>query len=220
LDNLAKIFIIFPVLLLSVAIHEFAHCWTTDRLGDDTPRLTGRLTLNPLAHLDPLGTVMMIVTSFLGFGFGWGKPARFNPDNFQNPPRDRMLTAVAGPISNLLQMLAWASLGLLIVPLQNMIHLSANIIGVCILVCLFGMQINGVLACFNLLPVFPLDGHHILSYLAPPALRPLIDNPIWGLVFLILVFSGATSHIITPLINLATQTTRFMVGWPPDWLLR
>lgn len=209
--------VIFPVLFLSVAIHEFAHCWMTDRLGDDTPRLSGRLTLNPLAHLDPLGTVMMVVTSFLGFGFGWGKPARFNPANFQHPARDRMLTAIAGPISNLLQMLGWASLYLLAMPLLQLAHPAPDAFVICYAVCKYGMTINALLACFNLLPVYPLDGHHILSFLAPPAMRPIIDNPLWGLVFLFVVFSGAFSHLVTPLMQLAEQSTHYLIGWPLGW---
>ena len=87
----------FPILLISVALHEFAHCWTDDRLGDDTARREGRIRLNPLAHLDPMGTLMMVVSAFAGMGFGWGKPSPFNPANFRHPARDRMIGALAGP---------------------------------------------------------------------------------------------------------------------------
>lgn len=199
---------IFPVLLISVAIHEFAHCWTTDRLGDDTPRLAGRVTLNPLVHLDPMGTIMMVVTSFFGFGFGWGKPSPMNPYNFEHPARDRMLSALAGPVSNLLQMLVWASLGALLMPLLP------ESMGFVHMLCFYGVIVNAALAFFNLIPIYPLDGHHILSYLAPPDLRPIIDSPIWMVVFFLLVFSGKAMLVVSPLIHGAVIVTHFLVGWP------
>ncbi|MEI6520844.1 MAG: site-2 protease family protein, partial [bacterium] len=105
-DILSKIIIIL-IILFSVAIHEFAHCWTTDRLGDHTPRNAGRVTLNPLVHLDPIGTIMIIVSTMSGFGFGWGKPSPMYPSNFRNPAFGRMISAFAGPMSNILQMFAW-----------------------------------------------------------------------------------------------------------------
>jgi len=210
-ENMRFFLYIFPVLLLSVAIHEFAHCWTTDRLGDDTPRMQGRLTLNPLAHLDPLGTVMMVVSSLSGFGFGWGKSSPMNPYNFANPARDRMLSALAGPVSNILQMLAWASIGVLAKP-----FIPADSPAICILyLSTYGVVINAILAGFNLLPVYPLDGHHVLSYLAPPSLRPVIDNPAWGVVFLILVFTGAFRVVVQPVLIGAVVVTHFLVGWTP-----
>lgn len=209
MEKLLSLLVIFPVLLLSVAIHEFAHCWTTDRLGDDTPRQLGRVTLNPLAHLDPLGTVMMFVTSWAGFGFGWGKASPFNPANFRYPARDRMLTAVAGPISNLLQMLCWASLGHLLTP---WLPDSASVV---LTICLYGVIINAALAAFNLLPIYPLDGHHLLSYVAPRSWRPIIDNPVWGIVFLVLVLGGATRYVVWPVINGMLTVTQVLVSWPP-----
>lgn len=182
----------FIVVVISVALHEFAHCWTTDRLGDDTPRRLGRVTLNPLKHLDPLGTLMMIVSSMSGIGFGWGKPSPFNPMNFRHPARDRMLTSVAGPISNILQMIAWASLALLGYELSAS-HIPNGSIDYYFNtgfghLCLLGMIINPSLAIFNLLPIYPLDGHHILSYLAPESWRPIIDNQNWQFVLLAIIF--------------------------------
>ena len=207
--DLQRFFIVLPVLLLSIAIHEFAHCWVTDRLGDDTPRRLGRVTLNPLKHLDPMGTLMIIVSSFAGFGIGWGKASPFNPANFKNPARDRMLSTIAGPISNLVQMLAWASLGVL---LTSVLSPMTPVYEIARSVCYFGLVINAVLAAFNLIPIYPLDGHHILSYLAPPSWRPVIDNPLWGIVFIVLVFSGKASLIIGPLVNIALIGTRIIVG--------
>ena len=204
-----SLLISLSILIVSIALHEFAHCWMIDRLGDDTPRVQGRLTLNPLVHLDPLGTIVMVVSALAGFWIGWGKPSPFNPNNFEHPARDRMLTALAGPISNLLQMLAWASLALLVLPFFHQPYV--DFIGG---ICQYGVIINAVLAIFNLIPVYPLDGHHILSFLAPPSLRPIIDNPIWMIVFLLLVFSGAFGHIVSPVLGIAEHVTQFLVGWP------
>jgi len=218
-DKLIGFLYLFPVLLISVALHEFAHCWTGDRLGDDTPRRAGRVTLNPLAHLDPLGTFMMVVTSWTGFGFGWGKPSPMNPNNFRHPARDRMIGALAGPFSNILQMLAWASLRLLapallllILPRQACIPMMTVIDTFCS----YGVIINAFLAVFNLLPIFPLDGHHVLSYIVPSSLRPMVDNPLWGLLFLVLVFTGALGVIAGPVIQVSCAITQYLVGWSPQ----
>ena len=183
-EKIQQFLLFLPVILLSVAIHEFAHCWTTDRLGDDTPRSLGRVTLNPLKHLDPLGTFMMVASAIAGFGIGWGKPSPMTPANFRHPERGRMISAAAGPFSNILQMLAWASLAALIVQCAPHHNLYASFL---VKLSLIGVYINATLAMFNLLPIYPLDGHHILSYLAPPAWRPIIDNPAWMYVFLAIV---------------------------------
>ena len=175
----------FIILVLAVSLHEFAHCWTADRLGDDTPRRAGRVTLNPLKHLDPLGTLMMVISAFSGYGFGWGKPSPFNPLNFRHPQRDRMLTAIAGPICNLLQMVAWASIALLCIELSS--FMNRFVLTLLFSLCKMGVILNACLAMFNLLPVNPLDGHHILSYLAPESWRPIIDNPKWAFVFMAIV---------------------------------
>lgn len=205
-ERIQSFLIFFPILIISIALHEFAHCWMTDRLGDDTPRREGRITLNPLAHLDLMGTIMIVVSSLSGFGFGWGKSSPFNPSNFRNPARDRMLTAIAGPISNILQSIAWASLMLLLVPFT-----AQNWFNDAFIFCYIGVKINITLAIFNLLPVYPLDGHHILSWLAPPSWRPVIDNPIWGFVFLFIVFSHFADGIIYPVMDYAGNAVIFSV---------
>ena len=155
LDLLAQspiAFIIFLTgLLLSITIHEFSHCFVTDRLGDPTPRMKGRLTLNPLAHLDPLGALTLILT-----GFGWGKAAPYDPYNLKEPIRDTALIAAAGPASNLL-----------IATVLSLL-LKFGIGGD--FVALFTVQliyINVTLALFNLIPIYPLDGGKIMRALLP-----------------------------------------------------
>jgi Zn-dependent protease len=216
-----KRFLLFlPILLISIAIHEFAHCWVTDRLGDDTPRLNGRVTLNPLKHLDLWGTLAIVFSSIYGFGFGWGKSSPMNPYNFRHPSRDRMLAAAAGPASNLLQMLAWASLGVLVnhflFPEFSFVKYSYGLVQMPVAISLIwrGVIVNASLAVFNLLPVYPLDGHHILGYLLPE-FRPIIDNPIWGVVFLIIVFNtNLLSKIITPVLLQMIHICGLLIGWP------
>lgn len=141
-------------IVIAISIHEFSHALAADRLGDPTPRLQGRLTLNPLSHLDPIGTLMLIL-----FRFGWGKPVQFDQFNLRNPRRDTMLISIAGPASNLLTaVLAAILLRLLPANLLTFLTLQPFII------------ISVVLAVFNFVPIHPLDGGKILSGILPLSL--------------------------------------------------
>ncbi|MCL2110088.1 site-2 protease family protein [Microgenomates group bacterium] len=148
-------------LLLALAIHEFAHAFIADRLGDPTPKLQGRLTLNPKAHLDPLGML-----SLLFFSFGWGKPVQIDPYNFRNKRRDEGYVAVAGIVANLLTALLCSGL----LHLLNYVGLvNINLVTIVAVFFLTAMlQISVVLAAFNLIPIPPLDGSKILMSLLPP----------------------------------------------------
>lgn len=136
-------------LVFAVSFHEFAHAWAAEKLGDNTPRLFGRLTLNPLAHLDPLGTLMILVS-----GFGWGKPTPINPFNMENPMRDSALVSLAGPASNILLALVFS------LPLKLGLFWAPLLIPAIIL--------NVSLAVFNLIPIYPLDGFKIVGGVLPP----------------------------------------------------
>lgn len=157
--DLQHFIITMAVLILAITIHEFAHAITADRLGDDTPRRQGRISLLPPDHLDPIGTLMMAITSITGFGIGWGKPVMTNPGNFRNPRRDSALVAVAGPISNILQAIAFA----LILRLVLKPGVSEPVLTFLFL----GVLINLSLAFFNLIPIAPLDGSWIMTALLP-----------------------------------------------------
>lgn len=140
-------------LVIAITIHEFAHAFAADRLGDPTPRIQGRLTLNPLAHLDPLGTLMLLIASF-----GWGKPVQFDPFNLENPKRDAAIISLAGPGANLIL----ATLLSLIVRFSlldgsNFIYALIQPV----------ILLNVILAVFNLLPIHPLDGFKIVGGLLP-----------------------------------------------------
>ena len=141
-------------IIIGISVHEAAHAWTAWKLGDPTAKYEGRVTLNPIAHLDPLGTLFIIFTLLQGFGIGWGKPTPFNPWNLKNPRRDSALISLAGPISNL----ALAAL------LALIIRFVPALAGFLFLI----IVINVSLAIFNLVPVSPLDGFKIVGGLLPP----------------------------------------------------
>jgi len=137
--------VIFGGIIIAIGIHEAAHCYMADYLGDPTPRSLGRLSLNPLVHLDLLGTLVILVTG----AFGWGKPSPFDPYNLRNPKRDTALIALAGPASNML----------LAVGLSLVLQILSNLSILGILRYLIALNIN--LALFNLIPIAPLDGSKI-----------------------------------------------------------
>ena len=146
------IFAIFAVgLLIAITIHEFSHAFAADRLGDPTPRVQGRLSLNPLRHLDPLGTISMLL-----IGFGWGKPVQFDPYNLEHPRRDAAIISLAGPASNLLFALIVSLLWRFVLPASGFSDLLIPLI-----------YLNVMLAIFNLVPIGPLDGQKILFGLLP-----------------------------------------------------
>lgn len=143
------------ILFLGTPIHEWAHAWSAYQLGDDTASLQGRMTLNPLAHLDPIGSVLLLLS-----GFGWGKPVPVNPYRMRTAPRTGMaLSAAAGPISNFLLAM------LLAIPFRMGWVTWTSSIGTFLLI---AIQINLGLMLFNLLPVYPLDGEKVLTGLLPP----------------------------------------------------
>lgn len=180
-------------LIIAITIHEFSHAFAAERLGDPTPRLMGRLTLNPLAHLDPLGTIMLLIARF-----GWGKPVQFDPFNLRNPRRDSAIISLAGPASNV-------TLALICSLLFRFLPLDYWIIG------LLGNLIilNVVLAVFNLVPIHPLDGFKIVGGILPEEYaRQWAELERYGMIFLILFIlplgGGASpiSQLISPVINL------------------
>lgn len=189
--NLVDIIFGLVALILAIDIHEFSHAWMAEHLGDPTPRLQGRLTLNPLAHLDPLGTLLLLLVRF-----GWGKPVQFDPYNLRNPRRDGALISIAGPISNMLL----ATICAIIVRFPIPDILAAFLAELAIM--------NVVLGIFNLVPIHPLDGFKIVEGFLPE------DQAVewhqlerYGIIFLLIlllpIFNGGAliSTIISPPIN-------------------
>jgi len=146
-------------LLISLSVHEWAHAYSAYLLGDDTAALQGRLTLNPLAHLDPVGTVFMILSSLSGVFIGWAKPVPVNPYNLNNQKRDMALVALAGPFSNLVLAL------LTIVIIKLLVGMGGGVLLGSFLQLFFTINIS--LMAFNLLPVAPLDGSKIIGLIVP-----------------------------------------------------
>lgn len=177
------------VLLVAFTVHELAHAWTADRFGDMTPRQNGRLTLNPLAHLDPMGSLMLIVV-----GFGWAKPVPVNPYALErHSSAAPMWVSLAGPASNLLMAVLFAipfQLGLVSPSAFNTAGQVLPSLGYLLFEFVY---INLLLFLFNLIPIAPLDGEKILYYLAPPSLARVLDNirPYGPILLLVLVFAGS-----------------------------
>jgi Zn-dependent protease len=192
----------FGVLLISLTIHEAAHAWTADRLGDPTARLLGRVSLNPLVHIDWIGTVLLPLIAAVSHLplIGWAKPVPVNIRNLRHPRRDFMLVAAAGPISNLLQAaVAAAALRLVIGLLPDAHGAGAAVVSALYL----AVEINLLLAFFNLIPVPPLDGGNVLLGLLPPRLAVVYSGvrQYGFLVLYALMFTGVASALIMPPTN-------------------
>lgn len=156
------------VIFLGIGLHEYAHCKVADLSGDPTPASQGRVTLNLTKHFEPMGTMMIILTTLTGFGIGWGKPAPINPSKMRNPRWDTMAAVIAGPISNILQATIWAIiLRVLIMTAPTIILDSAQEMNFLGKFLTLGVIVNTYLALFNLIPFGPLDGHWVVGQLLP-----------------------------------------------------
>ena len=182
-------------LVVALTIHEFSHAWMADHLGDPTPRLQGRLTLNPLRHLDPIGTLLLFIA-----GFGWGKPVEFDPYNLKRPQRDTALIALAGPVSNLL-------LAIMLAILLRTIGMAMPSFLISTLI--FTIFMNISLAIFNLIPIHPLDGGKIVIGILPPETGRELDLFLHRYGFIILIFlifpfgnsESPVNYLIRPIIS-------------------
>src|SRR5215470_11279949 len=191
---LLRLVLQLPALLIAVTVHELAHALVADRLGDPTARALGRLTLNPLPHIDPLGALAFVLA-----GFGWAKPVPVNARNLRRPMRDMALVAAAGPVSNFII----AFVALIAVRLVSRIGAGPFIVeplaGMLVYVYLF----NLALGIFNLIPLPPLDGGHFLPYFFPRGSWTLLHQlERYGpLILIVLVMTGATRYIIGPALS-------------------
>jgi Zn-dependent protease len=202
--DVLKIVLTLAVFIPAIGLHEFCHAKFADLAGDMTPRSQGRVTLNPLAHLDPMGTIMLVLSSVSGFGIGWGKPVMVNPDRMKNPRWDHFISVVMGPVSNLGIALVCAILiktG--IIPSQTLRDLFSghafpntqvafsSVGHFFAAFVLMSLVINLGLFFFNLIPLGPLDGHWLVGALLPPVQRNKWYQFCHGpgmIIFLILVF--------------------------------
>ena len=195
---LLSLILSIPGLLIAITFHEYAHAFVADKLGDDTPRRQGRLTLNPLAHLDPYGTILMIFA-----GFGWGKPVEINPINFNRKVSIKggsAMVAAAGPIMNFILAFVFAVIyGLL---LRTSFAATAKG-SMFITIISYTMTMNIGLGVFNLIPLPPLDGSKILLAILPTGAQEWYENNqrILYIIFLIIWVTPIASSIVTPLIT-------------------
>lgn len=197
-SDLLSLAIPIAIVLIALTIHEAAHAWSADKLGDPTARMLGRVSLNPIVHIDPIGTILLpLLAAFSGLPIiGWAKPVPVNTSRFRDPRRDFMIVAAAGPISNLLQALVAAILLQVLVP-TGAVGLGGSSLAD---VLFTAISINVLLAVFNLIPVPPLDGGNVLAGLLPPAAARVFDGmrPFGFIILYALMFTGALSAIILP----------------------
>lgn len=210
-------FIVLP-LLFAITFHEVAHGWVASKLGDKTALKIGRVTFNPMKHIDPLGTlilpILMLILSKFTFAFGWAKPVPITWHNFKKPRRDIALVAFAGPFANLLMALLWAAIAKVSLTWGSGVEelILRNITSFFYNAGIFGILINVILMILNLIPLPPLDGSRIVSVIFPPKVvynYSKIDSyGIWILLSLLL-FGLLNRILVTPVICLSQLIRSF-----------
>jgi Zn-dependent protease len=190
----------FPV-IFAITLHEAAHGYVARHFGDSTAWMLGRVSLNPIRHIDPIGTIVLpLVTVMLsGFMFGWAKPVPVNFSNLRHPKRDSLWVAAAGPGSNIVQALIWATVALV---LANTVAPSGLAGGFWLAVAEAGVQVNVVFAILNLFPLLPLDGGRMVTSLLPDRLAYAYSRlePYGMIILIVLIVTGALSYVLGPLV--------------------
>lgn len=204
---LLKIAIAIVPLVFAITVHEAAHGWLANKFGDDTAKLQGRITLNPIKHIDLLGTiiipiVMVIVSNFI---FGYAKPVPVNWNKLRRPRRDMALVALAGPAANLLMALIWAA----IAKMGSSVYYLK-------LIALFGININILLLLLNLIPIPPLDGSRVVTSFLPPRAAMLYNaiEPYGFIILVLLLISGILTIVLLPSAVYSITVLRRLFGIP------
>jgi Zn-dependent protease len=199
-------------LLFAITLHEVAHGWVASWFGDSTAKLLGRLSINPIKHIDPIGTVLVpiLMLLFSNFIFGWAKPVPVDPRNLHNPRRDMALVALAGPLSNLLMAFFWgliAKMGMVVIEAGNTwLGIPLSQMGMA------GIMINVVLAVLNILPIPPLDGGKIFASLLPSrmAYQLSVIEPYSFFILIFLIMSGILNKVMGPIVFLLANIIKIV----------
>jgi Zn-dependent protease len=211
-DALLVTLVTLPAILIAITFHEFAHAFAADRLGDETPRSQGRLTLNPFAHIDPIGLGLLIVA-----GFGWGKPVQINPSKFNRKvsmSTGEVIVSIAGPLMNFLLAIVFSVLMALMFKFNWFTNVDAKTYWLIVIFILENILINVGLGVFNLIPLPPLDGSKIISGILPYNARNWFEKNahIFYIVFLVIWITGIAGLIISPAIRGITGGLLTIVG--------
>jgi Zn-dependent protease len=228
---LEDILLQLPVLLFSIVAHEYAHAEAAYRQGDTTAYMLGRLTLNPLKHIDPFMTIILptvLILSHAPFVFGAAKPVPVNPRNYRNYVRGDIIVSLAGIATNLalfaLSAIAFAFVG----TVAHALSTSASVLGLLQRMLFWGMYLNLVLACFNLIPIPPLDGSHVLKQILPPAAgmryRQLYALGVIPILLVVWFLPGVIDFFMWPAVKLLGVALRLLYplalqGGIPPWIL-
>jgi len=214
-----QVFILVAVLIMSVVVHEVAHAWQARREGDDTADKLGRITLNPLPHLDPLGSILIpgLLAWQGGMIFGWAKPVPVNPMNYREYVAGDIRVSLAGIVSNLgLALLATLVAGA-VVRVDSMVGGTGGVAGLVLMTLDYAIYINLILAFFNLIPIPPLDGSHVVAHLLPRQIadgyRNMSRYGLFIVMAMIFLAPGVLDFFLTPVMELRSLADRFIRLW-------
>jgi len=202
LNLISTLFVFVIPVIFAVTVHEVAHGWVASQFGDQTAKSMGRLTLNPLKHIDPVGTIVVPALMYFtsGFIFGWAKPVPVDWRNLGHPRRDMAIVAIVGPVANLLMLLFWAMSAKIIMLLGNDLNHLTQLL---FFMCSIGVTINIVLMILNLFPILPLDGGRVLTAMLPRNLAISFSRlePYGLIILVVLLLSGILWKVLLPLIG-------------------
>jgi Zn-dependent protease len=199
--SLLNIVVTIPAILIAFTFHEYAHAWVADRLGDKTPKFQGRLTLNPIVHVDIVGFIMILIA-----GFGWAKPIQTNPSAYKNYYRDDLKVSIAGPVANMTVAVIFSVItGVYLKYISGMSNIP-EVLDIILMIFQQTIRINVILFFFNMLPLPGLDGFHVLRDLLPLKFHHFSDN-LYRYQMLILV------------LFIATPLSRYIIGIPSKYVL-
>ena len=211
IGNIFGMLLTLPGVILALSFHEFAHAYAATKLGDPTPRNQGRLTLDPLKHIDPAGIFLLIFAHI-----GWGKPVQINPNNFSkvSKAKGETIVALAGPLMNFFLAFILTIIFLIMNFLPNLALINGNVLSIIITLLLDAIIVNVGLGVFNLIPIPPLDGSKVFLQFLPYKAQLWINDklPAISIIFLVLCLTGLLSYITTPVISIIMNGLDFLVG--------